>query len=358
MSARIGIVGAGSVAQLHADGFGRAGNPPAVVCDVDLERARTLAAQFPGAEATTDLDALLARDDVDAVVIGVPNDLHKPLAVRALRAGKDVLLEKPMALTTAECDEIIDVWRGSGRLLQMGFVCRFTAAAIAAKRTIDSGRLGRVQRIRVSLTRRRGIPGLGRWFTTRARSGGGVLIDIGVHVIDLAMHLTGRPRPLRVSAACASSFGHPIDGYVYTEMWGGPPDPKGTFDVEDSAVGLVRFEEGLVLELDVAWASNVPGAATRDGILVLGDDGGMFFDLWSDRLHLATERDGALEDVVTHLSVAEAWPEAWQRQSATFTRCVTERVPATAPPEHGRSVQAILDAFYRSSEAGAEVAVT
>jgi predicted dehydrogenase len=228
---------------------------------------------------------------------------------------------------------------------------------MAAKRMVASGRLGRVHHVRVSLWRRRGIPGLGRWFTTRARSGGGVLIDLGVHLFDLVMDVTGCTRAERVSGSCASLFGSPIEQYSFSEMWGGPPDPQGVFDVEDSAVGLIRFDGGVTMELNAAWAANLPEGALRDGVVVLGDRGGMYFDIWGDRLLLAGEHDGALEDVVSHVSVGSAWDEAWRRQSATFAGHVVNRTAPAATAEHGRAVQAILEAFYRSSEEGREVEV-
>ena len=195
MSIGLGIIGAGSVARLHAEAATKAGVRLACICDLDGSKARALAAEHAGAEATDSVESLLGRSDIDAVVVAVPNCHHKQTAIDAMRAGKDILLEKPMAMSVAECDEINAVREQTGQLLQMGFVCRGAPAAVAAHELAGQGRLGRIYHVKASLYRQRGIPGLGRWFTNRAMSGGGALMDVGVHLVDLAMHMTGSPAP-------------------------------------------------------------------------------------------------------------------------------------------------------------------
>jgi predicted dehydrogenase len=141
-------------------------------------------------------------------------------------------------------------------------------------------------------------------------------------------------------------------------MWAGPPDLGGVFDVEDSATGLIRFPGGLTVELNVTWAVNLPEGLLHDGIVLLGDQGGVTFDVWGDTLTLATEEDGRLADVKTTLSVGDAWGQAWQRQSRRFADCVDSRSPAPASGEDGRAVQAVLDAMYESAAAQREVGVS
>ena len=125
--------------------------------------------------------AVLSVPGITAVAVATPNVYHKETAIAALRAGKDVLLEKPMAMSRAECDEIVEVIAETGKLLQVGFVSRCAPAAVAVRDLLASGRLGRIYHAKATLCRQRGIPGLGRWFTTRSMSGGGVLVDVGVH---------------------------------------------------------------------------------------------------------------------------------------------------------------------------------
>ncbi|MFG0252715.1 MAG: Gfo/Idh/MocA family protein, partial [Phycisphaerales bacterium JB038] len=211
MSFGIGIVGAGTIGNVHADAIERVGLNITGTWDVKPEAARKLEEKHPGIAVCASLDDLLARDDVDAVVVAIPNHNHAEAAIAAMKAGKDVLLEKPMAMNVAECDAIIDTMNETGRLLQMGFVLRQTSVARMVKQFIDEGQLGDIYHIKASVYRRRGIPGLGGWFTTKAISGGGALIDLGVHVIDLSMHLAGHPKPTRVSGAWYSMFGTPLE---------------------------------------------------------------------------------------------------------------------------------------------------
>lgn len=357
MSLRLGIAGAGSIAAVHAEAAARAGMEVAAVCDHHRDRASALAAKHPGAVAAGSLDELLAVDGLDAVTVAVPNDLHKDFAIAALRSGRDVLLEKPMGLNTAECDAIIEAAGQADRFVQLGFVCRYAPAARAARMLVAEGKLGSIYHVNATLYRRRGIPGLGRWFTTRARSGGGVLMDLGVHLVDLALFLTGFPHATRASAVRTSVFGSPPGQYHYQEMWSGPPDPQGAFDVEDGLQALLRFDSGITLHLGVSWAANIPEAALGDGVVVLGDQGGCSIDLWGNRLTVASEQDGQLTDSSFPLPECDAWPTAWQAQYEAFADAVRTRRPPEASAGQGRLVQALIDSLYRSAQEGCEVEV-
>jgi predicted dehydrogenase len=357
MSIALGFIGSGFIATQHAKAFAAAGAEVACFCDTVAGKAQRLAYQY-GARVVPSVAELLAMEDVDAIVVGVPNALHRPCAIDALRAGKDVLLEKPMALNTGECDQIIAALRDSDRILQVGFVTRCSPTAVAAKRLVDDGRLGRVYHAKASMYRRRGIPGLGRWFTTASESGGGVLIDLGVHLLDLVMHLTDHRHATRVSASCAGAFGHPLDQYTFQgEMWAGPPDLAGVFDVEDAAAGLVRFDGGLTLEINATWAVNLPPGSLPDGVALLGDRGGLFFDPWGQKVLLATEEQGCLTDVTLQTPSENPFDVAFLAQARLFIEAVSSRMQPAATADHGRGVQAILDAMYRSSAQAREVEI-
>ncbi|HVP72625.1 MAG TPA: Gfo/Idh/MocA family oxidoreductase [Phycisphaerales bacterium] len=357
---RLGFIGAGAIAEVHADAAQRAGSAIAGFFDADLQRAHTLATKYNAKTATSSLATLLASD-CDAVVVAVPNYLHREMAVAALSAGKDLMLEKPMAMNLAECDAIIAAARSGSagpQIVMLNFVCRSSPAALSAQSLIETGRLGRLYHVKASIYRRRGIPGLGRWFTTRSQSGGGVLVDIGVHVIDLALTLAGSPAVERVSGHVTSTFGAPIDRYRYTEMWAGPPDPRGVFDVEDGAVALIRLAGGITFELNVTWAANLPEGTLPTGMTLLGEKGGCHFDVWGSDLTLTTEENNAVVDLKQQLALAsEAWPSAWQRQHEIFATAVKSRMQPEASMACGRAVQATLEAIYRSSERGREVEI-
>jgi predicted dehydrogenase len=352
----LGIVGAGAIGNVHADAAARAGVRVVGAWDLHASRAQALTARVGGVAAAS-LDDLLAMPEVDAVAIAVPNVAHAECAIKALERKKHVLLEKPMAMTLEECDRIIAAADRAGTMLQVGFVCRGTPTAIAAKRFVDAGRLGKVYHAKCSVYRRRGIPGLGGWFTTRALSGGGPLIDLGVHVIDLVRYLTGSPKGLRASGACYASFGRPISEYRFIDMWAGPPHLDGTFDVEDHATALIRCEGGLTIEVNVTWAMNQPDGALKDGIFLFGDKGGVAFQIFGSELTLATEEDGRLVDVKPLIEPGDPTQRSWDAQYAQFVQAITRGVKPHASAADGRAVQALIDAIERSSAAGHEVEV-
>ena len=349
---RLGIIGAGAIGEKHAAAAAAVGVEVRRVVDRDVARAAALAATFDAA-SSAEPDAVWDDPEVDAVVIGVPNCFHKPLALDAMRAGKDVLLEKPMALSATECDELIDTAEETGRLLQIGYVHRFTAVGAGARRLVEAGELGAVHHAKAHLTIRRGIPGLGGWFTTKAMSGGGCLIDLGVHLVDLALHLMGQPQAVAVSGKAYSVFGKKMRDYVYESMWAGPPNYDGVFDVDDHATALVTFGDGSTLDLQVSWACNMPtGTAPDSMIALLGDRGGLSFELFGDHLLLRHEVAGRNTD--SKLLLPEA--DQMARQMVDFAEACSSRERGLgATPHQGRKVQAIVDAVYRSSDENAPV---
>ena len=359
MNTGLAIIGAGKVGTIHAQAAQEAGNTPAVICDLDIERARQLAQETGGERtaAVSSPDAVWHDENVDAIVIAVPTAQHEPMTHRALDAGTAVLLEKPMALNLEQCDAIVEAAEQHDPPVQLAFVCRYAPVALQAKKIIESGALGEIYHAKASLYRQRGIPGLGGWFTTKAESGGGVLADLGVHLIDLVMHLIDRRDVSAVNASCVSRFGSPMESYCYEEMWGGPPNFNGVFDVEDGATGMIRFGSNATLELNVMWASNLPAGILPDGIAILGDRGGLWLELWTNRLILTTQRDGQVRDETQQVDSTNAWDEAWQRQHEVFADVAAHRAAPTATVQHGRAVQAVIEAMYESSESSCEVAV-
>lgn len=354
---RLGLVGAGGIAEVHADAARRAGWTVAAVTDPRPPRTSVIAAAHPGCREVGDLATLLADDSLDAVTIATPNATHVPIAEKALAAGHHVLLEKPAGMNAAECDRLAAAEAAGPQVLQIGLVCRSTPVAHAVRSIVESGRLGTVYQARAALHRRRGIPGLGGWFTDRAQSGGGPLIDLGVHVIDLVLHLLGQPKALRASGATYAHFGHDIERYLHLEMWGGPPQAGGTFDVEDHASAIVRFEGPLTLEVDVAWAANLPDGAVRDGIVLLGDRGGLFFEPLGREIKMATEEGGRLVDMQPLISPEDAGQAAWRRQYEVFAAAIRGEGKPAATLAECRCTQAIIDAIYRSSAERREVEV-
>lgn len=342
---QIGIIGAGAIGQKHAEAAQAAGASIRWIADTNVALASELAEKFGGTPCDS-AEIVLNDAATDAIVIGVPNRLHHSLAIAALEAGKDLLLEKPMALTASQCQEINNVANRTGRIVQVGFAHRYTAVGKLAKQIVDQGRLGHIYHVKAHLHLRRGVPGLGKWFTTKSVAGGGALIDVGVHLIDLAMSTLGYPEVADISGQVYSTFGRRMRSYVYENMWAGPPDWEGICDVEDAAHAFIRFQNGATLELDVAWAGNFPEPSIPTSLMgFFGDAGGMTFELFGDHAKLTSERDGKLVDERLEAPPAEHFREQFE----AFLHSMESRQITGANGREGEIVQRIVDEIYRKS---------
>lgn len=347
---RIGIIGCGTIGSVHADAYAKvAAAKVTALCDSLPERLREKAERHKISKTYSDYHQLLSDPEIDAVSICVPNDMHAPIAIDAFKAGKHVFLEKPMTLNAEIGKTILDARDASGKKLQMGMVWRQTPEAIVVKEAVDNGRLGEIYQIRVKLIRRRGIPGLGGWFTTKSQSGGGGLIDIAVHFLDLAMWMTGYWEPTRVSAKTYSKFGSPMKEYHYVSMWAGPPKYDGVFDVDDYAAGLIRFGKKATLSFEVAWACN---AEDESWIELLGTRGGV--KIGTDKTILRTEMDSRIADVQLYYDNKK---DRFAAEMEQFTEAVLGRGDVAATGEEGVITMKLLDAIYKSSELDREVEV-
>ena len=351
----IGIIGAGMIANIHADAARAVGTTVIAVYDSRNERATTFAEKH-NCDVCGTVEELLQRTDVEGVVVAVPNDMHAPLAIQSLQAGKHVLLEKPMAMSLAQCDEIIQARDASGKVLQMGFVCRYSPTAMKAKEIIELGKIGEIHHVQATLLRQRGIPGIGGWFTTKERSGGGCLIDIGVHLIDVAMHITSMNRPAYVLGTCTQSFS--IETYAYEEMWSTPVE-GGTFNVEDRVRATIRDESGATFQYNVSWATHLPEHTMKDGLLIEGTKGALIVDLWADEMKLGYAENGNPKEECISVDVNEAWDDAFQGEHKAFANAIAGNVldVGAGNGEDGRLVQSIVEAIYASNALGKQVSV-
>jgi len=297
----------------------------------------------------TDYRDLIASD-VDAVSVCVGNTLHKPVAIAALKAGKHVLLEKPMAMNAREAAQIVTAAKASGKVLQIGMVRRQATDAQFVRERIDKGDFGDIYHIRAVLLRRRGIPGLGGWFTTKAQSGGGPLIDIGVHWFDAAMYVSGLWNPTSVSAMTYAKFGREMKNYRYVGMWAGPPRYDGVCDVEDYAAGFVRFGKKATMSFEIAWACN----ADEGGYIeFLGTRAGArIFD--GKPIKILTEQANTIADV---LPQTPDRGNAFRNQICSYLAACRGERPPFATGEQGLINMKLIDAVYKSGETGREVAI-
>ena len=346
---RIGVIGAGMIGTAHAKSLAQVPLARVAAMADPLEDRLEAKCDELGVEGRyTDYKRMLKEADIDAVVVGVPNFLHLECSLNAFRAGKHVLLEKPMAMNAREGRRICAAAEKAGRLLQMGMVRRFSAPARVAREYVQSGVLGEVYHMRITSRRRRGIPGLGGWFTTKAQAGGGGLIDIGVHAIDLAMWASGCWEPTAASAAVYGKFGSPIEDYNFVGMWAGPPKLDGVFDVDDYASALVRFGLEATLQIDVSWAGNCDQSNGTD---ILGDKGGV--RIVGNEVTLYTEHEGRIVDIKPQFPDSSAMVE----QDANFVQACLGKAEPCATGEQGVALMSVLDAIYKSGETGREVKI-
>lgn len=207
--------------------------------------------------------------DIDAVFISTPNKYHETVATRAMEAGYDVLLEKPLAATMNDAERIVETAERTGNICMVAYFHRFREFCDILKSYIDRGKLGEIIHIDARFIRRRGVPGRGTWYTSRKLAGGGALMDVGCHVVDLVLYLLGWPNPGDIVADSRSDFGHRSD-YRYLEMWGEDDEAK-MYDVEDSVRAFLKFDTGTTTNIEVAWAANVQ---YEHSYRVQGTDGG------------------------------------------------------------------------------------
>lgn len=259
-------------------------------CDVLLDRAEKAVTDYGCGIAIADYHKILEDKEVVAVSVCVPNHMHAPISIDCMRAGKHVLCEKPAARTLKEALEMQKVQHETGMTLNIGVVNRFNDAVNKIKRFIDAGKLGEIYQVYVSFRAHRSIPGLGGAFTTKAISGGGALIDWGVHYLDIVMYCCGDPEPKTVSGESFVKLGLDIDAYTCKSMWAGPRVKGGTYDVDDSVTALIRTS-GPVITVNGAWAQNIGVSETY--IDFLGDKAGIRLQYGGD-FTVYTAEEGTL----------------------------------------------------------------
>lgn len=347
---KVGVIGAGTIGTVHSESMQNTGRAELVaLCDIDAAKLANRAQRFGVKKTFADYREML-KSDIEAVVIGVPNYLHRQITLDALAAGKHVLLEKPMTMNAAEAADIVAAVKKSGKVLTVGMCNRQRPEVQAVRDYVQSGQFGKIYHIRTVLIRRRGIPGMGTWFTTKSQSGGGPMIDIGVHWFDLSMFVSGYWKPTTVSAATYAKFGPRMKDYVFVDMWAEPAKIEGVCDVEDYSTGFVRFEGGCTMVFDIVWAANSPDQAY---IEVLGDKGGARMVDSDKPLTILTEHNGKVIDFLPKLRNENAMVV----QDRKFIEAVRgERAPEV-PAEQGMITMKLIDAIYASSESGKEVTV-
>jgi len=342
---RVGIIGVGGVANgIHMPGYRNLDDVEMVAfCDIIRERAEKGARDFGTQDARVyeDYDEMLRNEQLDAVSVCTPNDVHAPATVAALKAGVNVLCEKPMAKTPAEAREMLKAARESGKLLTIGYQNRLTDDARLAKEMIEAGELGEIYFAKAVALRRRGVPTWGV-FLSKERQGGGPLIDIGTHALDLTLWLMGNPRPVLVAGA---SYRKLVDVVQYNRWGSWKPEE---FEVEDSAFGFVRLENGATVIVEASWALNIPDDRQMKGAILCGTKGGA--EVLGGKLRLNSEKRGRLFESAPVPHKQETGPHA--KEIAYFIEAVKGEREVIVKPSEALMVTEILDAIYESERTG------
>jgi predicted dehydrogenase len=340
---RVGVVGAGGIARARQIPLFQKHPKTQVLAVADIsqeavDRART---ELDVPMGYTDYREMLEREKLDAVVVCTPNSSHAPVSIAAMRAGAHVLCEKPMAMNAAECRDMVNVSKETGKILQIAYRYRFQAPSQAAKRVIDAGELGEIYMIRVNGLRRRGIPSWGV-FTNKELQGGGAMVDYGVHLLDLALWLAGHPRVIEVLGVTSQRLGTRPN----VNQWG--DWDYQNFHVEDHAAALIRLEGNKALQLEVSWALNIPESLEK--ISFSGTEGGLDLDPFT----INKAANGMLVNTTPSWIPNEKSVD-WDLQTAEFVDAILENRQPLVKPEEALMVNEIVDAIYQSSATGAAV---
>ncbi len=354
---RVGIIGVGWPGQRHIEGYQKNPNAQIVaLSDVNTEAAEKVRAEYSvdGARIYGDYREMLESPDVDAVSICTPNFLHGPMAIDALDAGKHVLLEKPLAHNLEEGEHIAAKAASSDRALMIAFNNRYRPDSRMLKEQIEAGVLGDIYYAKTGWLRGASIFFLRGWFTQRARSGGGPLIDLGVHMLDLALWFMGNPRPVSVSGSVYHKFTDFMRQTAGNEA-----------DVEDLATAFVKLDNGATIVLDASWVSHI-----EQGDLVysqlFGTRGGARIDRGGgeDLKITTTAGADATRTTIVHSPKFTSWQaqqpgfqlyESFRAEVADFVDSIRNNRQPGATITHGLDVLRVLDAIYRSAETGREV---
>jgi predicted dehydrogenase len=343
----VAVIGAGGIGLQHIEDFRRHPSARVVaVAEVSPERGREAVERFGIATLVTDYRELLTRADIDVVSIALPNFLHASVSLDWLRAGKNVLLDKPMATRAADAALLVAEAEKQGVLFMVGQNHRFTPEVQTAKQLIEQGLIGDAYFARTVWRRRSGIPRIGSWFTQKQFAGGGATYDLGVHALDRCLYLLGDFDAATVSGQTFAKFGPRGQG---DGTWGKSEiDPAKPFDVDDLAVALIRLKSGRAVLLETSWAAH-QAVLEENNTELLGTEGGLHVPPL--RLYRKTQYGYSDEQA------ALLPPRVSPNRMAHFIDCLLGLAEPFVKPAESLAVQRILDAIYLSAQTGREVAL-
>ncbi|MDR1093100.1 MAG: Gfo/Idh/MocA family oxidoreductase [Clostridiales bacterium] len=349
---KIGIIGTGNIAAVHLDAYRK--DPRCEIyalCDLDPKVLAAKGEQYGVKRLYADYNAMLKENpEIGAVSVCTWNSAHAPAAIAALNAGKHVLCEKPMAMNAREAAEMKKAAERNKKILTIGFVRRFGSDCAMVQDFINGGSVGEIYYAKAAYIRRNGCPG--GWFGDKSRSGGGPLIDLGVHVIDLVRYLAGSPKAVSVYGATFTKLknrAHLKSAKAWVSIG---QSEKDVFDVEDLAAAMIRFDNGMVLNVETSFTLNLEKDYGK--MELFGVNGGIKLD---PTLSLYTEMNGYLADVKAAFPVEVSFEDVFAGEIRHFTDAVLTGSPLKVSADDGVEMMKILDAVYASAQSGHEVLV-
>ncbi|WP_090379783.1 Gfo/Idh/MocA family protein [Natronobacterium texcoconense] len=348
----IGVVGLGGMGNLHAQHLEELGADVVAGADLVPERRRQFAETY-AAEPYETHEELVVDDAVDAVVVATPNRFHEPIAVAALEADRHVLVEKPLAHTLDSAERIAEAAERSEGICMVGFHNRHAASMVMFDEHRARGRFGELTHVEANYVRRRGVPGPGSWFTDSDLAGGGALLDIGVHALDLALYALDFPAVTEVSGVARTTFGSQeeyADPDGFGENWNAESE---TYEVDDSVTAFIRCEDGQTISLEAAWATNREESMD---FRVRGTEAGAQFDIGDTDMTMLEAGTAGTDHYANVDLTGDPAMTGYAGQDEQFLEAIASGgQPQTNTLEEALTVQRVIDAIYRSSETGRSV---
>lgn len=341
---RLGFIGCGGIAQRQLASVQKLpGVEVVAVSDLREESIEAFRQKTPEAKAFLDWRALVHYKDLDAVSVCTPNHLHREQSILALQYGKHVLVEKPMAMNVGEAIEMEEASKKAKRVLQIGFQERFSPAARLLKKQAENGFFGDILHVRVLALRRRGIPNWGVYGQMKAQ-GGGPLIDFGIHWLEMAHYLMGNPEPVTASGTTFRYFGTLKSSTI--SRW--PNWDNETYDVEDMAVGFLRFANGATLSIETSFVAQIEKDISQ--VQIMGSKGGAI----TEPLLLFSDFNDYMMTMSPQYMLQEPGFDAKMRH---FIECARDGIKCEAPAKDGVAVQKMIEGLYKSANEKKEVAL-
>jgi predicted dehydrogenase len=354
---RAGVIGLGWAGQQHMAAYAAAPGVDLVALagmEADARQQLGDAYDIPEDRRYRDWRELIDHGQLDLLSVAAPTTLHAPIAVAALDAGMHVLSEKPMAEDADTARIMVDAAERNDRVLDVSFNHRRRGHVQALKKIIDAGALGRIYYAKAGWLRREGIPGLGSWFTRRATAGGGPLMDLGVHMLDIALYLLREPAVRAVTAATYAEFGPLGKGSSRSSLMRKRGVELGAFDVEDLSTAFLRLEGGGTLLLEASWAQWIQ--KDHCYVTLYGSDGGANIEWGAPNdphrtIDIWTEKSGI--PATLHPTV----PPDGQHDACVrdFMAEVRSRDYTNHRGQQGLARAVVIDACYASAEKGTEI---